>query len=234
MRMPKQEPLVIQHLEKISRAGLEQYEAILRDHVRGKQGVYALYCRDKLCYVGLASNLRNRLNTHLKDHLGKRWDRFSIYLTKGDQHLKELESLVLRIVRPSGNKVVGKFAKSENLLRHFARRAREQALRELDEVLGRHRPRLRIRRGGKTREARNHPDLQGCFPRAVTLRGWYLGQEFTARVRKNGTIRFGNKIYLSVSAAARAARGRGTNGWSFWHVKHTTKGWQRLRDCVAR
>jgi hypothetical protein len=65
--------------------------------VRRRQGVYALYRRKKTYYVGLASNLRSRLVHHLKDRHGDSWDRFSGYFTIGDTHLKELESLNLRI-----------------------------------------------------------------------------------------------------------------------------------------
>ena len=38
---------------------LEKYQDIIRRYVRRKQGVYALYRRGKLHYVGLASNLRS-------------------------------------------------------------------------------------------------------------------------------------------------------------------------------
>jgi len=75
--------------------------------------VYALYKRSKLYYVGLAKDLK----AHLNDRHGQSWDRFSVYLTIGDEHLKELESLILRIVKPKGNKVKGKFAKSQDLRR---------------------------------------------------------------------------------------------------------------------
>ena len=109
--MAKHKPLVSQYIEGISGAALDRYQRIIRAYVRGRHGVYALYKRDKLYYVGLAKNLRNRLNHHLKDkHRGK-WDRFSVYLTIGDSHLKELESLVLRVVRPSGNTQRGKFGR---------------------------------------------------------------------------------------------------------------------------
>ena len=37
--------------------------------------------RGKLNYVGLACDLRWRLNAHLKDRLAPHWDRFSLYLT---------------------------------------------------------------------------------------------------------------------------------------------------------
>jgi hypothetical protein len=93
--MPRRKPLVTQHLEKISRDALEKYQDIVKGFVRSRQGVYALYRGDKLYYVGLASNLRNRLRHHLKDRHGQAWDRFSVYLTIGDGHLKELESLIL-------------------------------------------------------------------------------------------------------------------------------------------
>lgn len=96
--MARRTPLVCQHLENISRHALEQYQDIIRDYVRHRQGVYALYRRGKLYYVGLASNLRSRLAHHLKDRHGDSWDRFSVYLTIGDSHLRELESLILQIV----------------------------------------------------------------------------------------------------------------------------------------
>jgi len=58
---------------------------------------------DKLYYVGLAIDLRRRLKQHLKDKHVDSWDRFSIYITIGDHHIKEMESLLLRITRPAGN-----------------------------------------------------------------------------------------------------------------------------------
>ena len=65
--MAKRRSLVRQHLENIAGTVLEDYQHIIRDYVRGMQGVYALYRRGRLYYVGLASNLRNRLKAHLKD-----------------------------------------------------------------------------------------------------------------------------------------------------------------------
>jgi hypothetical protein len=54
--------LVCQHLENISRDALAKYQKIIRQYVRHRQGVYALYRRGKLYYVGLAGDLRWRLN----------------------------------------------------------------------------------------------------------------------------------------------------------------------------
>ena len=89
--MSKREPLVCEHLEHISRKALEKYQTIIRHYVRNRHGVYALYKRDKLYYVGLASDLQWRLKHHLKDRHRESWDTFSVYITIGDKHLKELE-----------------------------------------------------------------------------------------------------------------------------------------------
>ena len=134
--MAKRSPLVCQHLENVSRDVLEEHQDIIREYVRHRQGVYALYRRGKLYYVGLASNLRTRLSHHLKDRHGESWDRFSVYVTIGDSHLRELESLLLRIVKTKGNKQKGKFAKSEDLRRNFARDAKRSWQIEMQDLLG--------------------------------------------------------------------------------------------------
>ena len=157
-----------------------------------------------------------------------------MYLTDDDRHTKELESLVLRIVQPPGNRVAGRFAKSENLYRRFSREVKEHAARELADLLGRRCPRLRIRSGGKSKASRNKPDLSGCFSRATTIQRVYKGKLLRARVLKDGRIRFKQRLYLSVSAAASDAAGRPRNGWSFWQVKRASGEWVKLRDAVGK
>jgi len=134
--MAKRTPLVCQQLENISREALGKYQDIVRQYVRRRHGVYALYRRGKLHYVGLASNLRSRLSHHLRDRHQDSWDRFSVYLTIGEAHLKELEALILRVVKPTGNKVKGKFAKCEDIRRKFARDVRRNQREELRSLLG--------------------------------------------------------------------------------------------------
>ncbi len=72
--MPNQKPLVCKHLENISGDVLSQYRNVIRDYVKGQHGIYALYQKNRLQYVGLASNLRQRLGHHLKDRLAGTWD----------------------------------------------------------------------------------------------------------------------------------------------------------------
>ena len=76
--------LVCQHLEDISRDALEKHQKIIKQYVRRRNGVYALYRKGKLYYVGLAKNLRSRLTHHLRDRHSNAWDRFSVYLTLGE------------------------------------------------------------------------------------------------------------------------------------------------------
>jgi hypothetical protein len=136
--MAKPAQLVCQHLGNISRDALEKYLHTVRRYVLGRQGVYALYRRGKLYYVGLGRDLRWRLNAHLKDRLAPHWDRFSVYLTIGDKHLKGLESLLLRAVKPKprGSAQTGKFASSENLVCQFKREIKADQRAELDGLVG--------------------------------------------------------------------------------------------------
>ena len=150
--MAKRTPLVCQQLENISREALGKYQDIIRQYVRRRHGVYALYRRGKLHYVGLASNLRSRLRHHLRDRHQDSWDRFSVYLTIGDTHLKELEALILRIVKPAGNKVKGKFAKCEDIRRKFARDVRRNRREELRALLDKVAVKEKIRKLFRNRE----------------------------------------------------------------------------------
>src|ERR1700692_802519 len=128
--------LVSEYLEGISRAALAEYQQFFRERAGQRNGVYALYRKKRLYYVGLARNLRGRLKQHLNDRHGESWDRFSLYLTIGEDHIRELESLVLRIVRPPGNKQIGKFRKAANLRQQFTRAARQDARKKLAKLLG--------------------------------------------------------------------------------------------------
>jgi hypothetical protein len=136
IKQGKRTPLVIEHLEGISRTAIKNYPEIITEFARGKSGVYALYKGSSLYYVGLAKNLRSRLHHHLRDRHAEEWTRFSIYLTHDDEHLKELESLVLRILMPKGNRVTGKFMESRDLFKLFKQKVQLMQRRELFEITG--------------------------------------------------------------------------------------------------
>ena len=113
--MARSRKLVKQHLEGVHWSALKEYPKIVTELIRDQAGIYALYKGSRLHYVGLASNLKGRLHAHLRDRHQNDWDRFSVYLTTRDEHMKELESLLLRIMSPKGNIQGGKFKESQNL-----------------------------------------------------------------------------------------------------------------------
>lgn len=233
--MAKRAQLVTQHLENISRTALRDYQHIVREYLRGRQGIYALYRRGRLYYVGLASSLRGRLNTHLRDRHGQSWDRFSVYLTIGDKHLRELEALVLRIVDPPGNKQKGKFAKSENLIRRFRREVKALLLKELKDVTGDgHKSKKRRTSRGDVADQKGVPALAKYVDGPLTLRAEYKGKTFRARVLKSGMVKFDGVSYKSPSGAGKAVRNRATNGWAFWHYKTKSGKWVPLKQLKNR
>jgi hypothetical protein len=219
-------------MENISRKALEQFQDIVRQYVRRRQGVYALYRRGTLYYVGLASNLRGRLASHLRDRHGSSWDRFSVYLTIGDSHLRELESLVLRIMRPVGNKQKGRFAKSLDIRRRFAKDIRAHHRNELNMLLGRTAARPSLARPGSSGPGRA-PSLAKYRIGPTVLRARFKGKNLTARVRRDGSVRFRGKVFRSPSLAGVAAVKRPCNGWTFWSYQRAPGDWVVL-DTLRR
>ena len=226
--MSKKNPLVSQHLENIARVALEKYQDIVRRYVRRRQGVYALYRRNKLHYIGLASNLRSRLAHHLRDHHKESWDRFSVYLTIGDSHLKELESLILRVVKPKGNKQKGKFLKSEDIRRRFARDIRLRHHNELLSLLGKEK--VSGVEEGKLANGKQAA-LANYIESPMKLQARYKGKTIKAHVRRNGSIKYKGKVYWSPSlAAATACKRRSCNGWTFWQYERAPGDWVKLNE----
>jgi hypothetical protein len=226
--MPKRKSLVCQHLENLSRSALEEHQDLIRQYVRHRHGVYALYRRGKLYYVGLASNLRTRLGHHLKDRHHDSWDRFSVYLTIGDSHLRELESLILRIVKPKGNKQQGKFANSEDLRRRFKRDWYAEMRLRLGDLLGKP-PRQARPKHSSVRVAGRAPILAQYLNGPKVLRTRYKGKILRAFVRKSGLIWFDGKSFTSPSqAGAHAQRRRSCNGWVFWQYERAPGDWVLL------
>jgi hypothetical protein len=229
--MADKQNFVCEHLENISREALEEYQDIIRKYVRRRHGVYALYRRGKLYYVGLATNLRNRLKNHLKDRHGESWDRFSVYLTIGDSHLRELEALTLRIVRPKGNKQKGRLTGSEDMRRKLTRDLKEFYRQNIQDIMGRY-----------AKPIKDEPENDNPKPplaryissRAITapttLRAHHGGKLVRARIRRDGSIRFGGSLYKSPSAAGTACRKKATNGWQFWEYERARGDWVSLDE----
>jgi hypothetical protein len=119
-------PLVRKHLPEISRALLEgenkeKFVAFLKDHVR--QGLYALYKKNgELYYIGRAANLLQRLAIHTSDLHGKKWDKLAIYIIDEWLTLHDVESLLIAVSKPEGNKNRGRL--TGDLKKDLSREAR--------------------------------------------------------------------------------------------------------------
>jgi hypothetical protein len=224
--MPKNPQLVCQHLENISGDVLEEYQDIIREYVSRRQGVYALYHDDELYYVGLASDLSPRLKAHLSDKHGGQWNRFSVYLTIGDKHLRELEALILRVVKPmpEGNSKIGKFARSEDLRARLAKDIRQRNREKLDHIVGRSEATIHMILPGRM------PPLLPYVKKVFTLRGRSKGKTFHASVRDDGTIRLQRKVYASPTAAAVAVTQYPVDGWMFWKYERAPGDWVPLDE----
>jgi len=55
------------HLERVGSAVFERYQEEITNLIAGNQGVYALYRRHKLYYIGLANNLKGRIKCAQKE-----------------------------------------------------------------------------------------------------------------------------------------------------------------------
>jgi hypothetical protein len=237
--------LVSQYLESISRKALEKYQDIIKKYVRDRHGVYALYRKNKLYYVGLASNLRSRLRHHLRDRHAGAWDSFSVYLTIGGQHLHELETLLLRINDRKGNKQRGRFGKAEDLKRRFRRDLKKSQKEELQQILcyevGKEelKPSLKFNK----RKSRK-PILAPFVDHRFHIRFRHKGKLYIAHVRRDGSIMFAkdsaeskklqNKVYLSPSLAAAAVTGHAMNGWTAWTYERAPGDWVPLDELRKR
>jgi len=101
---------------------IENHLACFREFIgHGRSGIYVLRKNREIYYVGLASSLRKRLPNHLDDHLKKKWDAFDLYIIRKSKvkYLKELETLLIRVAKPHGNRVEPRFVSHNNITKKF-------------------------------------------------------------------------------------------------------------------
>src|SRR2546427_8363831 len=89
----------------------------LRELMRRYAGIYALYRKRKLYYVGLTRNLLSRIKWHLRDRHARKWDRFIIFRIKKVRYLKDIETLLHHLVDTPGNRSKGKVPRDADINR---------------------------------------------------------------------------------------------------------------------
>ena len=113
------------------------FEKGLRKIMRRYAGIYALYRKKRLYYVGLTKNLHGRLRWHLKDRHAGRWDRFIIFRIQKENYLKDIETLIHHVIDTPGNRVKGKVPRDADLNRILREALREHkhAIRGFEQAL---------------------------------------------------------------------------------------------------
>ena len=84
------------------------FQKKLKEIMKGYAGIYALYQKNKLYYVGLTRNLFGRISWHLKDRHAGRWNQFIIFRIRRVNYLKDIETLLTHLVDTKGNRAKGK------------------------------------------------------------------------------------------------------------------------------
>jgi hypothetical protein len=110
-----QRKLIRAYAEKLPGSVLEVFWKEFHGLLRGHSGIYVLYKDSVPHYVGKAGNLSWRIRHHQRDRLKEKWDTFSLYVVRGERYVKDVESLLLRIVKPKGALVSGRFRGAKNL-----------------------------------------------------------------------------------------------------------------------
>jgi len=110
----------------------EKFAAFLKEHER--QGLYALYRENgELYYIGRASDLLQRLSVHKSDLHGKKWDKLAIYIINKKMKLHDVESLLIGVSKPEGNKNRGKL--KNDLRKELRNYMKEAALNAINASL---------------------------------------------------------------------------------------------------
>ena len=215
----KARAIIAGHLEKIGATVFDNFSSVITDIIKGHQGIYALFKKDRLYYVGLARNLKRRINAHNKDRHQNKWTHFSLYIIRKEDHIKEIESLVLRVAYPKGNIVRGKLKQSKDLSPLLKRKLDDEWVKQRGGIIGNKiRPAGKIKKG-KIKKSGKKP-MQGYFPEGKVIYADYKGKEYKAWVYSNGRIKVNGEIFDSPSLAGLAiTKKRTMNGWRFWKYK---------------
>ncbi|MCH2161375.1 MAG: GIY-YIG nuclease family protein [Phycisphaerales bacterium] len=225
-----------EHLEHINVKMFTESRADLKEVLFKKPGIYALYKKDRLVYVGKATNLFQRLQNHRRDRHAKTWDTFSAYVTKSNDVVHEVESLALRLAWPPANRKSGRFGKSTNLRPSLRAAFRERQRTEEIELLGKRRKASqRGEKASRKKKAASTADnpLANKFRSRRVLRGSYKGKIYHAKLSRNGTLKVGNLTGLTPTGARKTAIRNfksAYSGWKFWHYKDKAGEWRPIDE----
>jgi hypothetical protein len=222
-RIKKTKSIVAGHLEKIGAKVFDDFSSVITDIIKGHQGIYALFKKDRLYYVGLARNLKSRINAHNKDRHQNKWTHFSLYIIRKEDHIKEIESLVLRIAYPKGNIVRGKLKQSKDLSPLLKRKLDDEWVKQRGEIIGGRKKEAIKSTAKKIKAGKAERPLKGLLKGYQRIYCTYKGKDHGAKVLPNGVVELmpSKKRFDSPSMAGIAVTKKKTiNGWKLWKYKN--------------
>jgi hypothetical protein len=215
--------LFTESLENISRNLFRDHIEIIKELVGNSSGIYALYDENELYYVGRASALKRRVHQHLRDRHDAQWTHFSLFLIKRADYIGDIESLLVRIAEPIGNRAKPKGRDSKVLIGKLKKLIRQKHKEELRELISGRSSKRQIKKVNPRRT------LTGLVEKRTPIYRTYKGKEYRALLTPKGLIYLNNKTYTSPTAAAKSIIKNGAvNGWSFWTIKNATGEWVKL------
>ncbi len=245
MKNKKAHPIFTGKIEKFNHEILfkNRYKEILRKRIGGKHGIYALYDKDEnLYYIGQTNQMIKRIQRHKNDHHARRWETFSVLLTRSKKYPTYLEDAVISIAgTPKGNRQ--KPLKITQLNQQIAEDMRETDDKKRHQITGKKPSKRNTKKKRRTKAVRRRKRASknqrgNPFKKRVTLRAEYKGKKYTARWLQSGKVKFKRyraKPYSSPHATAQAIVNKvcgqptGVTGTKFWKVKKRNK-WVSLCD----
>lgn len=224
--LSKSKGFVVERLENISKSLFKKYFDLITELIGTSPGIYALYDGGELYYVGKSTNLKKRVRSHLRDRHLANWTHFSLFLIKKEEYINEIESLLVRIANPKGNRVKPKGKAGTSMLKKLKIMVKEKQGEEFDKMFG-----DSTRKKLNTHISNKKQDLKTLIGRKATLFKTYKGREYKAVLYKNGAIKFNGIMYKTPTAAAKAVtRRKAISGWDFWYIRNKNGDWIRLSD----
>ena len=207
--------LVIQRLENISKHVFRNHASLITELIGRSPGVYALYDDMGLYYVGKSVDLKGRIHRHLKDRHKASWTHFSLYLFRHEYHVNEIESLLICIAHPKGNRVKPKGQSDSSMLEKLKGMVKMRQEQEFAEMF----PSRALRVDRRQPQLRSRVSLEGLVKRNTALFRTYKGKEYVAILTPSGKIKLNGRLYQSPSSAGKSIVKHGCNGWRFWYLK---------------
>ena len=119
-------------LKRVNAEALEKYKKDIAKLIEGRKGLYALYRKNKLYYLGRAGELKNKIQRHLKDHHQEKWTHFSLYMSQQADRVKELEAALLKAASKEGKE---KLQAIEEMLPKLKGQVGKKIREEYDDLL---------------------------------------------------------------------------------------------------